>query len=88
MLNILRKDYGEYVKGFFKISLDIELEEGFSINQMTTEELATFVHEYIHFLQNITTTYGAAYFNDNSSSKMVDYLKKALIYGHTSRISS
>ena len=67
MLNILRKDYGEYVKGFFKISLDIELEEGFSINQMTTEELATFVHEYIHFLQNITTTYGAAYFNDNSS---------------------
>lgn len=45
MLNILRKDYGEYMKGFFKISLDIELEEKFSINQMTTEGLATFVHE-------------------------------------------
>ena len=42
MLNILRKDYGEYVKGFFKISLDIELEEGFSINQMTTEEFRDF----------------------------------------------
>ena len=44
----------------------MELDEGFSINQFTKEELATFVHEYIHFLQNITTTYGVVYFNDNS----------------------
>lgn len=66
MFNLLRKDYGEYMKGFFKIGLNMKLEEGISINQMTTEELATFVHEYIHFLQNITTTYGVAYFNDNS----------------------
>lgn len=67
MLNILRKDYGEYVKGFFQISLDMELEDYLSINRMKPEELATLVHEYVHFLQNITTTYGVGYFNDNSS---------------------
>ena len=49
MFNLLRKDYGEYMEGFFKIGLNMKLEEGISINQMTTEELATFVHEYIHF---------------------------------------
>ena len=66
-MNILRKDYGEYVKGFFQISLDMELEDYLSINRMKPEELATLVHEYVHFLQNITTTYGVGYFNDNSS---------------------
>ena len=66
MLNILRKDYGEYVKGFFQINLNIKLEDGFQIDKLDTEDFATFVHEYVHFLQNISTTHGVTYFNDIS----------------------
>lgn len=65
-LSLLRKDYGEYIIGFFVIGLDMQLYEGITLNEFTEEEFATFVHEYIHFLQNITTTYGVTYFNDNS----------------------
>ncbi len=66
MLNILRKDYGEYVKGFFQINLNIKLENEFRIDKLDTEDFATLVHEYVHFLQNISTTQGVAYFNDIS----------------------
>lgn len=69
MLNSLREDYGQYLTGFFIISLDMELKEnteGNSLDNFTEEEYATFVHEYTHYLQNITTTYGVNYFNDNS----------------------
>lgn len=65
-LKFLRKDYGEYVIGFFVIGLNMQLYEGITLNEFTKDEFATFVHEYIHFLQNITTTYGVTYFNDNS----------------------
>lgn len=65
-LNFLRKDYGEYIIGFFVIGLNMQLYEGITLNEFTEDEFATFVHEYIHFLQNITTTYGVTYFNDNS----------------------
>lgn len=66
MLNLLLKDYGEYVKGFFVIRLGLKLKEGISLDNLNQEQFATFVHEYIHFLQNITTTHGVTYFNDNS----------------------
>ncbi|MCI6465181.1 MAG: hypothetical protein MSA90_06910 [Faecalicatena sp.] len=66
MLDLLREDYGEYVLGFFVISLDMQLSEDIFQSGFTREDFATFVHEYIHFLQNITTTYGVVYFNDNS----------------------
>lgn len=65
MLKLLSKEYGAYIKDFFVINLGMKLEEGISLDKFTKEELATFVHEYIHFLQNITTTHGASYFNDN-----------------------
>lgn len=66
MYKLLSKDYGEYMKGYFVMSLGIRLEDGISPEKFSQEELATFVHEYIHFLQNITTTYGVSYFNSNS----------------------
>lgn len=65
-IKLLRKDFGEYATGFFVIRLDMHLYEGITLNEFTEEQFATFVHEYIHFLQNITTTYGVTYFNDNS----------------------
>ncbi len=55
-------EYGEYVPGFFKISINKELFEGISWNDFDNEEKATLVHEYIHFLQDISTTRGINYF--------------------------
>ncbi|MBQ3600431.1 MAG: hypothetical protein II992_04410 [Lachnospiraceae bacterium] len=50
--------YGEYIPGFFKISINKELHEGIAWNDFNEEEKATLVHEYIHFLQDISTTRG------------------------------
>ncbi len=50
--------YGEYVPGFFKISLNKDLFKGIKWTDFDDEEKATFVHEYIHYLQDITTTRG------------------------------
>ena len=79
MLSILREDYGEYVKGFFQISLNVKLEDSFEIDKMDTEEYATLVHEYVHFLQNISTTHGVTFFND--ISKLIQlYVHKSYEY--------
>lgn len=46
---------GGYDISFFGISIDTNEK---SINQMTSSEQTIFLHEYIHFLQDITTIYG------------------------------
>lgn len=66
MLNVLKNNYGEYIKGFFFIRLDMELKEEIRLDEFTKEEYASFIHEYIHFMQNISTTYGLSYFVDTS----------------------
>lgn len=54
---------GEYVPGFFKISISKEIFEGITWGDFTEEEVATFIHEYVHFLQDVSTTRGCNYFN-------------------------
>lgn len=72
----LFEDFGSYTSGFFKIEIDKELYEGIDLNAFNKEEWATFVHEYIHFLQDISTTRGASTFC--YLSKMLQlYLSKA-----------
>ena len=46
--------------------------------------------KYMYHIATKQKTFADKMFNpiDNFLYKMVDYLKKALIYGHTSRISS
>lgn len=51
-------DLGEYIPGFFKITISKELFEGIDWGNFTKEELATLVHEYVHFIQDISTTKG------------------------------
>lgn len=55
-------DFGEYIPGFFKISINKELYEGIQWNDFSKEEKATLVHEYVHFLQDISTTRGVSNF--------------------------
>lgn len=49
--------------GFFNIELDTKLHDGFEWNDFNSQEKATLVHEYIHYLQDISTTQGLANYN-------------------------
>lgn len=62
-MDVLYQEYGRYFKGFFAICIDKELKDNIKSTDFTSEEMATFIHEYIHFLQNVSTTYGVSYFN-------------------------
>lgn len=51
------KEKGSYTSGFFLMKLSFP----FNINdlsELSTENLGTFAHEYVHFLQNTSTPYG------------------------------
>ena len=47
---------GEYIPAFFEMYLKIDGE--IDLNKLTEKDFSLFFHEYIHFLQDITTTYG------------------------------
>ena len=70
MPHVSRTNLGEYLTSFFLIRLDTDLRDGIKLDdQLTKEEMATFVHEYLHFLQDVTTTSGLTRFN--SISKLI-----------------
>lgn len=60
---LFNNDFGAYMPGFFKIELDVALHDEFSWNEFTESEKATVIHEYIHYLQDISTAYGISNFN-------------------------
>lgn len=72
LVRVSNDDFGSYMTGFFTIGLDIGLTEGDLFEQLRGEDLATFVHEYIHFLQDITTTSGLSVFNWLAKSIQAD----------------
>lgn len=48
---------GGYFPAFFEMQVDCST-KNFDFNTMSNEDLTVLFHEYIHFLQDITTTYG------------------------------
>lgn len=76
MIHRLFDDFGEYIPGFFKISINKEMYEGIEWNNFTKQEKATLVHEYIHFLQDISTVRGMSNFI-YLSKRLQLYLSKA-----------
>ena len=57
----LNTDYGSYFPGFFVMRLNKvikEIDGKMTFSDFTKEEFATFVHEYVHYLQDISTTRG------------------------------
>ena len=68
-----RKDYGQYLRNLFFIELNTDINsfcrvgneenEQYLLTRLPKEDFATFVHEYMHFLLNITTTSGLNRFN-------------------------
>lgn len=54
---------GEYLPGIFVIKVKKILEDNISCAVFTETEVATLIHEYVHFLQDISTQTGIIYFN-------------------------
>lgn len=55
------EEYERELKGYYKTGcFEIYLRGNFSydLSLMTTEDMGTFLHEYVHFLQNISTPWG------------------------------
>lgn len=48
---------GGYVPAFFEMQVNCPM-NNFDLNNLSDKDLSVFFHEYIHFLQDITTTYG------------------------------
>lgn len=53
---------GRYYPGTFILGIDKEFYEGMEYSSFSSEEMATFAHEYIHYLQDISTLQGAMLF--------------------------
>jgi hypothetical protein len=65
----LSSSLGFYTPTFFRIHLDTDIRPG-DFRQYSAENAAIFLHEYIHFLQDLTTIYGLM-----NISFIVDYIK-------------
>ncbi len=53
---------GAYYPGVFIIKIDKVLREGIQYDDFGKEDWQTFVHEYVHFLQDISTSHGYLYY--------------------------
>ncbi|MEY1162451.1 hypothetical protein [Providencia manganoxydans] len=51
----LRNELGSYLLGYFRLKVNTDKAD---YSNLTQDEECTLIHEYVHFLQNITTTYG------------------------------
>lgn len=73
MLELLKAIAGSYQPGFMQIKLTHQFNEGLS--GFTLQQLGVFLHEYIHYLQNISTPWGLY-------MSMVQYKTIAKTYAH------
>lgn len=53
---------GRYYPGTFILGIDKNFFEGMQYSSFSEEEMATFSHEYIHYLQDISTILGVTSF--------------------------
>ena len=65
--------------GFFLMNINVDLHNNISWNEFNDEQKSTFIHEYIHYLQDITTTNGFHNFNFFAQINQL-YLNKIATY--------
>ncbi|HFD6683478.1 TPA: hypothetical protein ACF5RG_003327 [Providencia alcalifaciens] len=51
----LNQELGSYLNGYFRLTINTDNDDFKNLNE---DEWCTYIHEYTHFLQNMTTTYG------------------------------
>lgn len=55
----LQKDFGSYMPAFFHMEVNFPYPPGLmTLYNLLKQDQATFVHEYIHYLQDVTTFFG------------------------------
>jgi hypothetical protein len=58
-MQIYNMSYGKYLTSFFRIYIDTDIDLGhLKSDKLGDKEKGVFVHEYTHFLQNITSVFG------------------------------
>lgn len=57
MIRIFNKQYGYYLPAFLYISIDEDIDFN-NFEDNSNEVKGTFIHEYCHYLQDVSTTYG------------------------------
>ena len=76
---IRKKDdiLGGYIPAFFEMQVNCST-NNFDFNRLSNNELSVFLHEYVPFLQDITTTYGLSniYFYSEYLSSVINRLYK------------
>lgn len=60
---LFNNNCGAYMPGFFCMDLNMKFGDGFDLNILNDKDKATLFHEYIHYLQEISTTSGVCNFN-------------------------
>lgn len=73
MKDLFSRLEGLYIPSFFCMKIDTQ-----SFNEnMSDRDLSLFIHEYIHFIQNITTLYGLERTNSDFAvlTNMIDWIK-------------
>lgn len=62
---LLNKAYGLYQLSLLRIELNIDFDYGqYNWDNNNDYQKSTFVHEYMHYLQDISTLYGLLNFNN------------------------
>lgn len=72
MDNELLDDFGSYMPGYYFLKLNCKLDKNAGLKGAGLKERFTFIHEYIHYLQDITTFGGY--------NQYVYNMKKLLLY--------
>ena len=71
--DVLKAIAGSYQPGFLQIKLTHSFDGG--LGRFSQKDLGTFLHEYVHFLQNISTPYGifeASTYNEAAVETFID----------------
>lgn len=82
-MNKLNKDLGSYMPAFFYMKLEFQyLASMLTLFNLRPKDKATFVHEYIHYLQDISTHYGL-----NNAYVYSEYIHSAVneVYKNTEK---
>ena len=56
MIELEKTSRGTYSTNFFSIFINGDFQP--NLNQLGKKDLGTFAHEYLHYIQNLTTIYG------------------------------
>ena len=77
MNKLKETELGFYIPSFFRMKISTSNSLGNQLNFVNEKDESTFLHEYIHFIQDVTTTFGFA--NINRISNYLRYVNNYIL---------